>query len=133
MIVLFVKDALPFLADTTLLNLEQLSTLNTPLSSLQNETFINFFSSSTDNTDLLTTIQTTPKSSKHRNDFDLSFLDDPSIVYGNDPKYLNEDGVDERLLFKYTLPKAKLYYPEPFIASPSYIHSDLIFLNILQY
>lgn len=46
---------------------------------------------------------------------------------------LNEYGVDERLTFKYTLPNAKLYYPEPFIASPSYLHSDLYFLNILQY
>ena len=88
---------------------------------------------SADNSDVLAAMEKTPKSPKSRNDFDLSFLDDPSIVYGSDPKYLNEDGVDERLLFKYTLPKAKLYYPEPFIASPSYIHSDLIFLNILQY
>lgn len=37
------------------------------------------------------------------------------------------------LLFKNTLPHAKLYYPEPFIASPSYMHSDLTFLCILQY
>jgi hypothetical protein len=39
----------------------------------------------------------------------------------------------ERLSFKNTLPHAKLFYPEPFIASPSYMHSDLVFLNILQY
>ena len=63
----------------------------------------------------------------------FSSVMDFSALYSNDPKYLNEDGVDERLLFKYTLPQAKLFYPEPFIASPSYIHSDLIFLNILQY
>jgi hypothetical protein len=30
-------------------------------------------------------------------------------------------------------PTVKLYYPEPFIASPSFIHNDLGFLHILQY
>ena len=50
-----------------------------------------------------------------------------------DERYINEEGIDERYLFKYTLPKAKLFYPEPFIASPSYIHSDLIYLSILHY
>lgn len=30
-------------------------------------------------------------------------------------------------------PDVKLYYPEPFIASPSFAHEDLWFLNILQY
>lgn len=30
-------------------------------------------------------------------------------------------------------PNVKLYYPEPFIASPSFIHNDLGFLHILQY
>ena len=30
-------------------------------------------------------------------------------------------------------PDTKLYYPEPFIASPSFAHEDLWFLNILQY
>ena len=30
-------------------------------------------------------------------------------------------------------PDVKLYYPEPFIASPSYIHTDLTYLHILQY
>lgn len=32
-----------------------------------------------------------------------------------------------------TAPNVKLYYPEPFIASPSFIHNDLGFLHILQY
>ena len=30
-------------------------------------------------------------------------------------------------------PNVKLYYPEAFIASPSFIHNDLGFLHILQY
>ena len=57
---------------------------------------------------------------------------DPLFIDGN-PAFINEDGIDERITFKYTLPKAKLMYPEPFIASPSYNHSDLYFLCILQY
>ena len=47
--------------------------------------------------------------------------------------YTNEDGIDERYTFKYTLAKSKLAYPEPFIASPSYNHPDLYILCILQY
>jgi hypothetical protein len=32
-----------------------------------------------------------------------------------------------------TTPNVKLYYAEPFIASPSFMHNDLGFLHILQY
>lgn len=32
-----------------------------------------------------------------------------------------------------TIPNVKLFYPEAFIASPSFIHTDLGFLHILQY
>ncbi len=32
-----------------------------------------------------------------------------------------------------SIPTEKMYYPEPFIASPSKIHNDLGFLHILQY
>jgi hypothetical protein len=30
-------------------------------------------------------------------------------------------------------PNVKLYYPEPFIASASFIHNDIGFIHILQY
>ena len=30
-------------------------------------------------------------------------------------------------------PNVKLYYPEPFIASPSFTHNDIGFIHILQY
>jgi hypothetical protein len=30
-------------------------------------------------------------------------------------------------------PNVKLYYPEPFIASPSFIHNDIAYIHILQY
>jgi heme/copper-type cytochrome/quinol oxidase subunit 2 len=32
-----------------------------------------------------------------------------------------------------TSPNVKLYYAEPFIASPSFVHNDIAFLHILQY
>lgn len=38
-----------------------------------------------------------------------------------------------RSLYLSTCPTVKLFYAEPFIASPSFIHSDLGFLHILQY
>ena len=38
-----------------------------------------------------------------------------------------------RNLTQYTIPDGKLFYPEPFIASPSYLHSDLTYLHIFQY
>jgi hypothetical protein len=38
-----------------------------------------------------------------------------------------------RSIYIGTAPTTKLYYPEPFIASPSFIHNDLGFLHILQY
>ena len=36
-------------------------------------------------------------------------------------------------MLQYSIPEGKLFYPEPFIASPSYLHSDLPFLHIFQY
>ena len=36
-------------------------------------------------------------------------------------------------LLQFTVPDGKLFYPEPFIASPSYLHSDLSYLHIFQY
>lgn len=38
-----------------------------------------------------------------------------------------------RSVYIASAPTVKLYYPEPFIASPSFIHNDLGFLHILQY
>ena len=34
---------------------------------------------------------------------------------------------------QFSIPNVKLSYPEPFLASPSYMHTDLFFLHILQY
>lgn len=36
-------------------------------------------------------------------------------------------------LYHYSVPNVKLFYPEPFIASASFMHSDIWFLHILIY
>lgn len=36
-------------------------------------------------------------------------------------------------IYHYSIPNTKLAYPEPFIASPSFMHSDLWFMHILVY
>jgi hypothetical protein len=36
-------------------------------------------------------------------------------------------------LYMSTSPNVKLYYPEPFIASPSFVHNDIGYIHILQY
>ena len=33
----------------------------------------------------------------------------------------------------FTIPEGKLFYPEPFIASPSYLHTDLTYIHLFQY
>ena len=43
---------------------------------------------------------------------------------------LNAAGVN---LLQFTIPEGKLFYPEPFIASASYLHSDLTYLHLFQY
>ena len=44
------------------------------------------------------------------------------------------DALDHiRSTYMLSIPTKKLYYPEPFIASPSFVHNDLGFLHILQY
>lgn len=38
-----------------------------------------------------------------------------------------------KTLLHVSTPNVKLYYPEPFIASPSFVHNDIGFIHILQY
>lgn len=40
---------------------------------------------------------------------------------------------DTSLLDEITTPDTKMYYPEPFIASPSFVHEDLWFIHILHF
>ena len=46
-------------------------------------------------------------------------------------KFITETYVFD--LFNYSIPNIKLYYPEPFIATPSYIHDDIWFIHIVIY
>ena len=41
--------------------------------------------------------------------------------------------IDNSLYEFIHLPEFKLYYPEPFIASPSFTHEELWFIHILHY
>lgn len=41
--------------------------------------------------------------------------------------------VDNSLYEHLHLPEVKLYYPEPFVASPSFAHEELWFIHILHY
>ena len=68
-----------------------------------------------------------------KNTSNLSIEEDPIVYINIEPEYLDEEGLDIRYSFKYTLPDAKLTYPEPNVASPSYLHQDLAYLCILQY
>jgi heme/copper-type cytochrome/quinol oxidase subunit 2 len=52
---------------------------------------------------------------------DLEMFEDLSYSYNND------------LYTNISTPNCKLYYPEPFIATPSFVHEDIWFINILQY
>jgi hypothetical protein len=40
---------------------------------------------------------------------------------------------DGSLIDDLSTPDTKLHYPEPFIASPSFVHEDLWFIHILHY
>ena len=72
------------------------------------------------------------------NSTSLNFLDDYDLYTKSVVTYI--DKIDEMSIFQnlenisstyhYSVPNVKLAYPEPFIASPSFIHSDLWFTHI---
>jgi hypothetical protein len=41
--------------------------------------------------------------------------------------------IDGTLYMPITTPDVKLHYPEPFVASPSFMHEDITFLHVLHY
>lgn len=45
--------------------------------------------------------------------------------------FSNLDNV--QTIYHYSVPNTKLFYPEPFVASASFMHSDLWFVHILVY
>ena len=51
-----------------------------------------------------------------------------------DLEILFDEAKDESTLeYMRTIPDGKLYYPEPFIASPSFLHEEIWFIHILHY
>ena len=75
------------------------------------------------------------------NDAATHVSSDVTLMFNVFPEYQNviewlefysiED--DGSLVEKLSTPDVKLYYPEPFIASPSFVHEDLWFIHILHY
>lgn len=53
------------------------------------------------------------------------------ITIDETPELMNLEHV--RSLFHTSTPSEKVYYPEPFVASPSFTHDDIFFIHILQY
>ena len=52
----------------------------------------------------------------------------------SDDELSNYSSIDVALAsYNHTVPLKKLQYPEPFIASPSFIHTDIGFIHVLQY
>ena len=60
-------------------------------------------------------------------------LNVPSWRMPNIPNSSANKTANVSSLLQFSIPEGKLFYPEPFIASPSYLHSDLPFLHIFQY
>jgi hypothetical protein len=47
--------------------------------------------------------------------------------------FFDESKDESTLEYMRTIPDGKLYYPEPFIASPSFLHEEIWFIHILHY
>lgn len=64
-----------------------------------------------------------------------SFYTNSIISFINQTEDLNLHNNIENIttIYHYSIPNTKLAYPEPFIASPSFMHSDLWFVHILVY
>lgn len=57
----------------------------------------------------------------------IDFINQTENVFN----YNNIDNLQS--IYHYSIPNTKLFYPEPFIASASFMHSDLWFIHILVY
>ena len=71
----------------------------------------------------------------------LKFFNDSNIYTKSLITYINQTD-DMRIFhnlenitstYHYSIPNVKMCYPEPFIASPSFMHTDLWFVHILVY
>ena len=73
------------------------------------------------------------ESSKHKNDYDTLIDMFPSNTDEIDIIDLLSCDIDGSMYENITMPEYKLYYPEPFVASPSFVHEDLWFMHILHF
>lgn len=64
-----------------------------------------------------------------------SFYTNSIVSFINQTEDLNlfNNAENVSTIYHYSIPNTKLAYPEPFIASPSFMHSDLWFVHILVY
>jgi len=70
------------------------------------------------------------------NSLDVTTLSPREIIFlANNVDDINQLEALEHIRSTYvsSAPNVKLYYPEPFIASASFIHNDIGFIHILQY
>ena len=63
----------------------------------------------------------------------LEVLQMPELDMEFTEQLLKDNPTRPESVLQFSIPEGKLFYPEPFIASPSYIHTDLPFLHIFQY
>jgi len=63
----------------------------------------------------------------------LEVLQMPELDMEFTEQLLKDNPTRPESVLQFSIPEGKLFYPEPFIASPSYIHIDLPFLHIFQY
>jgi len=59
----------------------------------------------------------------------------PFLTIGNkvEREEISANLLDSFSVLHTSVPNVKLYYPEPFIATPTFIHDDLWFLHIVIY
>jgi len=100
---------------------------------------VNFFSpaafQSTELFDVAKTLAKDIKSSTSDVSGDYSVMTNVFPEYRTVIEELEFHGLEDdgSLVEKLSTPDVKLYYPEPFIASPSFVHEDLWFIHILHY
>jgi hypothetical protein len=70
---------------------------------------------------------------KPKTDYDILMEISPDDHYFFDLFEVMSVNIDNSLYAHLHMPAFKLHYPEPFIASPSFVHEELWFIHILHY
>ena len=66
-----------------------------------------------------------------RQNYDVENLDNFFELLEDRSNLINLDNTVS--VYHYSIPNTKLYYPEPYIASPSFMHTDMWYVHILVY